>query len=145
FRRCSQRTSRWRRQLRSGDLSRGHAHGRAREAVELARVFHQGTVAAFPHTLEDRMHYRLCFGQTRGPPLQQAADIPGLENSDPSTILFSGSSTIPCPPACLSRGMMSRTVDSSKMVFTASHSSSLRCEMVGLFSAGKTASTAARS
>ena len=40
--------------------------------------------------------------------------------------------------------MMSRTVVSSKMVLTASHSSSLRCEMVGRLSAGNTASTAAR-
>ena len=40
--------------------------------------------------------------------------------------------------------MMSRTVDSSRMVFTASQSSSLRCEMVGRFSAGSTSSTAAQ-
>ena len=54
------------------------------------------------------------------------------------TILFSGYSTIPCAPACFKRGMISRTVVSSRIVFTASHSSSLRCEMVGRLSAGRT-------
>src|ERR1017187_7931839 len=40
--------------------------------------------------------------------------------------------------------MMSRTVVSSRMVLTAIHSSSLRCEMVGRLRAGSTASTPAR-
>ena len=39
---------------------------------------------------------------------------------------------------------MVRTVDSSRIVLTASHSPSLRCEMVGRFSAGSTASTASQ-
>ena len=49
---------------------------------------------------------------------------------------------MPCAPACFSRGMMVRTVVSSRIVFTASHSSSLKCEMVGFFNAGSTPSTA---
>ncbi len=49
------------------------------------------------------------------------------------TILLSGYSTIPWPPASLSRGIILRTVVSSKMVWTATHSTSLRCEMVGFF------------
>ena len=43
------------------------------------------------------------------------------------------------------RGMMVRTVDSSRMVLTASQSPSLRVEMVGRFSAGSTSSTFAGS
>ncbi len=39
---------------------------------------------------------------------------------------------MPWAPASLSRGMITRTVDSSMMVLTASHSSSLSVEMVGL-------------
>ena len=48
-----------------------------------------------------------------------------------STILLSGYSTMPCALASLSRGMRSRTVFSSMIVLTATHSSSLSDEMVG--------------
>ena len=47
----------------------------------------------------------------------------------------------PRRPPALSRGMMSRTVRSSRIVFTASHSSSLSGEMVGRWSAGSSVST----
>ena len=64
------------------------------------------------------------------------------------TTLFSGYSTIPCAFAAFRRGMISRAVVSSMMVFTATHCSPLSAassEMVGRFNAGRTAITPARS
>src|SRR5580700_5728860 len=61
-----------------------------------------------------------------------------------STILFSGYSTIPWAPAAFRRGMIVRTTSSSMMVFTAVQSGSLSVEIVGFFSAGSAARTAAR-
>ena len=46
----------------------------------------------------------------------------GSESSLYITILFSGYSTMPCAPASFSRGMMLRTVASSRMVLTATQS-----------------------
>ena len=48
---------------------------------------------------------------------------------------------MPCPPAAFSFGIRSRTVRSSMIVFTATHSSSLSDEIVGRCSAGSSAST----
>src|SRR5258706_16126410 len=47
------------------------------------------------------------------------------------TILFNGYSTMPCARAALSLGIRSRTVRSSMIVLTPTHSSSLSDEMVG--------------
>src|SRR5207253_2266127 len=52
------------------------------------------------------------------------------------TILLSGYSTIPCAFALFSFGIRSRTVRSSMIVLTATHSSSLSAEIVGRCSAG---------
>ena len=104
------------------------------EAVELARVFEQRLVAALAHGFQNRPHRRFRLAEPRRAARQQPP-APVRNRGFGScyiTILFSGYSTMPCAPASLSRGMMSRTVDSSRMVFTASQSSSLRCEMVGL-------------
>ena len=46
---------------------------------------------------------------------------------------------MPCPPAAFTFGIRSRTVRSSMMVFTATHSSSLSDEIVGRCSAGSSA------
>src|SRR4029077_9324561 len=89
-------------------------------------------------------HHGLGFGESGRLARQQAADLIAFEYADHSTILLSGYSTIPSPPARFKRGIMSRTVVSSRMVLTASHSSSLRCEMVGRLRAGSTASTAVK-
>ena len=56
-----------------------------------------------------------------------------------STILLSGYSTMPCARAAFSRGIRSRTVRSSMIVLTATHSSSLSGEIVGRCSAGSSA------
>ena len=80
---------------------------------------------------------RLCARRPRlRPPARHAPHI---------TILLSGNSTMPSPPASLRRGMISRTTVSSRIVLTATQPASLRCEIVGLRSAGSTASTASRS
>src|SRR5579872_1063981 len=126
-----------------------HANALAFEAVEFPRVGNQRLIPALPHRFQYRAHVRLGLVQSRRAPRQQPAHLSRLENSNHATstyitILFNGYSTIPCPPACFRRGMISRTVDSSRMVFTASQSSSLRCEIVGRFNAGSTASTRSR-
>ena len=53
-----------------------------------------------------------------------------------STILFSGYSTMPSPPAALICGIRSRTARSSRIVLTATQPSSLNEEMVGRCNAG---------
>src|SRR5690348_16464898 len=61
------------------------------------------------------------------------------------TILFNGYSTIPLALASFNFGSTSRTMLSSRIVFTATHSRLLSSETVGLLSAGSTASTCAKS
>ncbi len=61
-------------------------------------------IAALAHGLENRPHHRFGLGQARGLARQQAADLFAFENADHRTILFSGYSTMPSPPACFSRG-----------------------------------------
>src|SRR5881296_1420800 len=62
-----------------------------------------------------------------------------------STILFRGYSTIPWALAAFSFGRIWRTTASSMMVLTATQSGSLKAEIVGFFSAGRTARTVGRS
>ena len=130
-------------EVRRQSLARGaqfglrHADALALEAIELARVFDEGAIAALTDGVENGPHHGLGFGESGRLARQQAADLFAFEYADHSTILLSGYSTIPSPPACFKRGMMSRTVVSSRMVLTASHSSSLRCEMVGRLRAGQ--------
>src|SRR2546421_4218511 len=62
-----------------------------------------------------------------------------------NTILFKGYSTIPWALAALSFGRIWRTTASSMMVLTATQSGSLKVEMVGFLSAGRTPRTAWRS
>src|SRR6266446_170759 len=68
-----------------------------------------------------------------------------LDNAHQSTILFKGYSTIPWALAALSFGKIWRTTASSTMVLMATHSGSLKDEIVGFFRAGSTPSTAGRS
>src|ERR1051325_11204415 len=62
-----------------------------------------------------------------------------------STILLSGYSTMPWPPAAFSFGIRSRTVRSSMMVLTATHSGSLSDDTVGPCSDGSSARIFSRS
>src|SRR5215472_12296392 len=124
-------------------IVRRHPYRFAAESVELSRVVEQRLVAALFDIRQNRRDGCLRLVEARSAALQQFAGFTRWKYSDHHiTILFSGYSTIPCAPACLRRGMMSRTVDSSRMVFTASQSSSLKCEMVGRFNAGRTFNTA---
>src|SRR6267143_1455384 len=68
-----------------------------------------------------------------------------LDDVHQSTILFKGYSTIPWALAALSFGKICRTTASSTIVLIATHSGSLKAEIVGFFRAGSTPSTAARS
>ena len=126
-----------------------HPHARALEAVELARVFEQGRIAAFPHVSRIGATTRFGFLQPHRLALdQRGRAVVESENPDHGALTSRSCSAdtrrSPARPPPFSRGMMVRTVDSSRIVFTASHSSSLKCEMVGFFSAGSTASTAPR-
>ena len=125
---------------------RARARLRARAPSNWRAYSSSARVAALAHGLQDRPHHASASRQPRRPARQQGARLPVLDARIRITARSCSAGTRRCPraPASFSRGMMSRTVDSSRMVFTASHSSSLRCEMVGRFSAGSTASTAAR-
>src|SRR3989475_12644656 len=68
-----------------------------------------------------------------------------LEDAHHSTILFRGYSTIPWALAAFSLGRIWRTTASSMMVLTATQFGSLKAEIVGFFSAGRTARTVGRS
>src|SRR5262245_58860354 len=115
------------------------------KVVELLRVAEQRTVAVAPHGRHDPRHAALDFRVAPRRTIQQRADrpfVPAVE--DPHghiTILLSGYSTIPCALAFFSRGIRSRTVRSSMIVFTATQSSSLSGETVGLCRAGRSART----
>src|SRR5262249_30298481 len=94
-----------------------------------------------PHAADDRA---IVMSAAR----QQTLDggtIGRGDDADHRTILFRGYSTMPWAPAALSRGMRSRTVRSSMIVFTATHSSSLSEEIVGRWRAGRIARIAFRS
>src|SRR5581483_7443108 len=120
------------------DLGARHFE-RSVEAVEAPRKPEQRPVAlladprddAGDAALEGAVH-RLVAGEhpRQRPPVRRVDDL------HHSTILFNGYSTIPCARAAFSRGIRSRTVRSSMIVFTATHSSSLRAEIVGRCSAG---------
>src|SRR6185437_2067060 len=96
--------------------------------LEYARKFEKRFVAVPADGVQNRPHYGFRIGEPRGPPRQHAVHVFRSQYPDHTyiTILFSGYSTIPSAPACFRRGIMSRTVDSSSIVFTASHSPSLR-------------------
>ena len=76
----------------------------ARESIELARVFEKRFIAAAAHGFENRAHHFFGFVEPRRFALQQRADVFALNDADHSTILLSGYSTMPCPPACFKRG-----------------------------------------
>src|SRR5208283_2577724 len=123
--------------------------------VELAGVFEQRAVATLADRVENRADDLFGLVHARGAAAQQAGSGGAfhdayhqlsLTGTGPhSTILLSGYSTMPCAPASFRRGMILRTVASSRIVLTASHSPSLNGEMVGFFNAGSTPSTLARS
>src|SRR5262249_46928666 len=105
---------------------------RAGEAVEFARIFKQRDVTALTHVSQNRSHHALGFLEAHRFSRDQSASVAVIQSPDHHiTILFNGYSTMPCAPASFKRGRIVRTVDSSRMVFTASHCSSLKCEMVG--------------
>ncbi len=104
-------------------LRRRGARGcsRAVEAVELARVLEQRRVAALADVFENRRDDALGFvPDARRLRVMKLLSVVRCSESESChiTILFSGYSTMPCAPASFSRGMMVRTVDSSRMVLT---------------------------
>src|SRR5262249_40544485 len=102
-------------------------------------------VALLAHVRENRRHHSLCFFELVRLASGERAGVLVLQNPDHYImILFNGYSTIPCAPASFKRGMIVRTVDSSRMVFSAIQFSSLKWEMVGFLRAGSTASTFCR-
>src|SRR5262249_23042019 len=94
------------------------------ESVEPPRILQQRSISAFPDIMENRPPYGFGFRHSAIFARQEPSCILILYDPDPSPILSSGYSTMPSPPACFNRGMMVRTVDSSRIVFTASQSSS---------------------
>src|SRR6185437_8323713 len=116
-------------------------------AIKAAGVFEQRLIAPLADIGKDRRDGLLGFREADG--FARREGFEGGTGNDSQhvyiTILLRGYSTMPCAPASFRRGMITRTVDSSRMVFTASHSPSLRGDMVGFFSAGRTFSTAVRS
>src|SRR5260370_32060893 len=116
------------------------------ESVKLAGVFENSFIASLTNRIQDGCEYLLGFGHPNGLARDKLLGVIERENSQHGqiTILFSGYSTIPCPPASLRRGIMLRTVVSSRMVCTATHPASLRFEIVGFLSAGRILRTAAR-
>src|SRR5712692_6842883 len=117
-----------------------------RDAVQPSRPSEHGRIPATPDVSEDSGGDAL--GLEVAPPAAGEESLGGRvgqsEDSHHTTILFSGYSTIPCACAAFNRGMICRTTSSSTIVFTATQSGSLNAEMVGFFSAGRTASTAGR-
>src|SRR5262249_51179885 len=104
-----------------------NADGRAFVGIELARIFEQRFVAASANVFKNRCDDALGFVQAVRLARDQRAGFIVTNNSNHYiTILFNGYSTMPCAPASFRRGMMERTVLSSRIVFTASQSSSLR-------------------
>src|SRR6185437_3476467 len=132
----------------------------SRQPVQSRRVPQQRAIALLAHGRHNPPHVRHHAIQRRaaavfqfrhqGSRLACAAPLgPNQFHRSPrtpySTTLFSGYSTIPVAFAAFSRGITSRAVRSSRIVFTATHSELLNCDTVGEFSAGSTASTASRS
>src|SRR5581483_1825445 len=116
-----------------------HANGGAGEAVELAGVVEKSGVATGANVGEDRSDDLLSLFEAGRLACDQRGGVFGFEDSDHHiTILFRGYSTMPCAPASFSRGIMLRTVVSSRMVLTATHELSLRVETVGFLRAGRT-------
>ena len=74
-------------------------------------------------------------------PLALGGSHPQRVHCSYRTILLSGYSTMPWARAVFSFGIRSRTVRSSMIVLTATHSSSLSAEIVGRWSAGSSART----
>src|SRR5579885_2594564 len=114
-------------------------------AAKLQVVFDDGGVAAGADSGEDGSDHALGLFEALRFARKKREGVLVIEDFDHNiTILFNGYSTMPWAPASLRRGMIVRTVDSSRMVFTASQLPSLSGEMVGFFKAGSTASTAPR-
>src|SRR5262249_10898156 len=115
------------------------------KSVKLPRVLKEGRIAVAPDVFEDRRDGTLRIVEPLHFARDQRLRFFVVKNPDHYiTILFNGYSTIPWAPASLRRGIRDRTVVSSRIVLTASHPSSLRCEIVGFFSAGKTPNTDSR-
>src|SRR6266436_4289102 len=115
--------------------------------VELLSPREQCRVPTLTNVGDDLGCHSLRFRITLLPRTQKLFLNRGCELYDAhqSTILFKGYSTIPCALAALSFGKICRTTASSTIVLIATHSGSLKAEIVGFFSAGSTPSTAARS
>src|SRR6185437_7707667 len=111
--------------LGAGKLRVRYKDGRGLERIELPGIFKQRLIAALFHVFKNRRDHFFGFGK---PHRFSRDELPGLRKIDNPqhgyiTILFSGYSTIPWPPASLRRGIMLRTEDSSRIVLTASQSS----------------------
>ena len=102
---------------------------RRRAAVEPRRPVADRGIAAPADILNDArglpFHIRTACFVTRGE-RANSFTMDGADDAHQSTILLSGYSTIPDALACLRRGISSRTVCSSMIVFTATQPSSLK-------------------
>src|SRR5687768_10169340 len=118
-------------------------------AIERTRKTLQGRIAAAADARQDLVRARrgcavpdACWRQqlVDGPPIR------GRNNPQHyTTILFSGYSTMPWPPASFKRGIRSRAVFSSRIVLIATHSGSLSDDTVGRCRAGRSAMSLSRS
>src|SRR6185369_13834859 len=117
------------------------------ETVECPCVTQQRRIAMLADVSDDLRHTAVRLRVPYALRCEQLAHrVPiGRCHDSHSTILLSGYSTIPWPPAAFSFGIRSRTVRSSMIVLTATHSSSLNEEIVGRCSAGSCCSTLSRS
>src|SRR5258708_10506065 len=135
--------------LRRAYFLPGNPNAVARE-IQIVQFFRPGEksgIAAFAHIGNDfgsdGMGFLIALRTAREQPLLDSRCEP--ENAHHSTILFKGYSTIPCALAAFSFGRICRTTASSMMVFIATQSGSLKVEIVGFLSAGRTPRTACRS
>src|ERR1700676_4189919 len=135
--------------FRCANLRLGNPHAFARQirVVQLLRPRKECGIPAFSHVGNDFAGHALSLDILMGAASQQLFLDARREfqYAHHRTILFSGYSTMPCALAAFSFGRICRTTASSIIVLTATHEGSLKLEMVGFLSAGKTASTAARS
>src|SRR5260370_6079843 len=135
--------------FRGANFLLGNPNALAREiqVVQFYRPGKECSITAFPDVGNNLGGHGLGFVILLGTASKQPLFNSRCEVDDAhhNTILFRGYSTIPWALAVFSFGKICRTTASSMMVLTATQSGSLRAEIVGFFSAGRTARTAGRS
>ena len=103
-------------------------------AVELSSEPEKRAIASRAHIVDDGVDPPVERAIVAAAACEQALErgtIGGGYDAHHNTILFNGYSTMPWARAALSLGIRSRTVRSSMIVLTATHSSSLSEEIVG--------------